>query len=119
MVDYVLEAVVVIGNGGHVGLEVGSGHGVGCGFGQKGQEFGRGDGGGGGPPPDPGGGVGGIGIVEDGGEALAGAGIRVGYGIGSAVGPPGLGRLGVHGYHCLRSIAAVVVAHVLERERVC
>lgn len=111
VVDDVLEAVVVIGNGGEVRLEVGSGHGVGCGFGYEGREFGRGDGGGGGPPADPRGGVGGIGVVEDGGEALAG--IRVGYGIGSAVGPSGSGRLGVHDYHFLIRTMAVAVAAVV------
>lgn len=71
----VLEAVVGVGDGGEVGEEVGSGDlGGGLGGGDGG-EFGRRDGGGGGPPADPGGGVGGVGVVEDRGEALDGVGI--------------------------------------------
>ncbi|KAM3016985.1 hypothetical protein FF2_000933 [Malus domestica] len=77
-------------------------------------EFGRGNGGGGGPPADLGGGVGGIGVVEDGGEALAGVG--VGYGIGSAV---QLSGSGVHDYHLfVGGIAAALVIVVLVHERV-
>lgn len=83
MVPYVLEPVIGIGDRREVWLEIGSGN-VAGGFGRQRDELGRCDGGGRGPPADPRGGFGGIGVIKDGGEALAattcggGIGIRIG-----------------------------------------
>lgn len=90
VVAYVLEPLVGFGDRGQVGLQVGSGH-VAGGLGRQRDELRRCDGGGRRPPADPRAGIGGIGVVEDGRQALAaattGGGCGIGVGIGSAWGP--------------------------------